>query len=1480
MNLRNLTAHLITLLRIIPLGVAAALWVSEPALAAISQSPLFLTNRADPLVMLTMSNDHQLYYKAYDDYSDLDNDGVPETSYKHSVDYYGYFDSNKCYTYDTTDKRFEPAAVTADKYCTSGAGQWSGNFLNWASMARIDTIRKILYGGNRSTDTSTLTVLERTFLPNDAHSWAKYYDNAAGDISKLTPFSVALTVCNTTLSSSSTAYSQNVTDPPLLRVATGDYALWAGNERWQCRWSGEKSASNGNVSASSGLNSATSNPDKTTNGLGEKDYVVRVEVCNSSLIGNEECKRYPDGNYKPVGLLQKHGDDGYMNFGLLTGSYSKNKEGGVLRKSVSPFTDEVNVDSDGTFTGLTGAGTIVDTIDKLRIFGYYFSDGTYNDTSNSGDDCSWGINGFVNGKCTNWGNPQSEILLETYRYFSGQTTAYPSFKVIGDDKISGLTSLNSWTDPLSNDNYCAPLNIINFNASSSSYEGNIFGVDAVTSAIGVAEGITGKKFFVGETTSDTDGLCTAKTVSSLSEVYGTCPDAPRLRGNYDIAGLAYSMRTTDLRPSLQGTQNVYTYGVALSPNVPQLEIPKPDGSGGVVILPACHNSSINTPDAGGGNCAIVDFKVVKQYYVDVDGKGKGKVYVNWEDSEQGGDYDQDMWGTLTYEISNTEITVTTDVIAESTPYAMGFGYTIGGTTQDGFHAHSGIEGFSYSDPTGATACSGCNVGDSATSATYTLGSSDAELLQQPLYYAAKWGGFKENSSDANNQLDKATEWDSNSDGIPDSYFYATNPGELSNSLSKAFSSVVSTKSSSASIVADSVTLETGTHIYQAHFNSGDWTGDIQAFPLNLQGEVGDPDWSAQAQLDSKAHTSRVILTTKPGVGGVEFQWANLTATQQALLNTDPVSGAADTYGDKRLAYVRGDNSYELQEGLTPKFRDRTHKLGDIVSSTPYYVGAPSFYYPDHFIDYNDTDSYYSAFMADIAALNSDTGRTPMLYSGANDGMLHGFSAKTGEELIAYVPNAVYANLPKLTDINYAHQYFVDGSPTAGDAYDAFPGCTDSALTVEASPLTPCWRTVLVGGMNAGAKGIYALDVTNPDDFAVANASHLVLWEIDSTTTGFSELGYTFGQPAIARMANGDWAVIVSNGYGSTSGAAILYIIDLATGSLIRALDTGVTGGNGLSTAAPVDTDGNGIVEYIYAGDLKGNLWKFDVRSTNPGQWKSAFNQGSTPKPLYIAKNASDILQPITAAPEIGQHPTGTGFMVFFGTGKYFEDGDNDPSSTPMQTFYGIWDKANGTYGKTRSDLLQQTIDVEQTMTFGGHTYDIRVTSDHPVTWDDGDASTSPNHFGWYMDLKLDAGGTGTAVPGERVIHPAFLRYGRIVFITLIPSQHACDYGGTGWLMELDSTNGGRLDVSPFDLNHDGAFDSQEYVTIDDGNGGTIDVPVSGKKSQVGIIQKPTVISAGKKEYKYSSGSKDAEIEMTTESTDAGGKGRASWRQLR
>lgn len=1395
--------------------------------AAISNTPLPVSKAVKPQVMMVMSNDHQMFFKAYTDWDDLDEDGNPDTTYKNTIDYYGYFDSYKCYSYDSALGRFSPKSVTEDKYCHAVSGDWSGNFLNWATMTRMDAMRKVWYGGKRSTDTDALTVLERAHLPTDAHSFTKFYDGA--DLNQLTPFSYSsITLCNTTYDTS--GYSHNSTKPPLMRAVKGDFKFWSANERWQCTWDNEHGDNS---------NGIHSDPNKSSDGIGDKDYTVRVEVCNASLLGTEKCLQYPDGNHKPIGVLHTYGEDGDIEFGLMTGSYAKNKSGGMLRKNVSSFESEVHTDTDGRFTNVDG---IVKTLNTFRVVRYKYSDGTYF-SWNSSNDCRWGLTSFTDGWCSNWGNPLGEMYLESIRYFSGQSQT-SLFDGNDANYLNNLTKA-SWQDPLDNTKWCTTTSVILVNSSDISYDNdalittglnNFSSVKDWTNKVGNQEGITGNKYFVGENGVTNNQLCTPKTVTALGDVEGICPGSARLDGTYQTAGIAYWAHTNDIRSDLQGEQNIRTYSVAVSPNLPVVNIPVPNQDGKMVkLLPACRNASFNPQ----GNCALVDVKILAQDIA----SGTGKIFVNWEDSEQGGDYDQDMQGTISYSISGNQITVTTKVNGQSTPYKMGLAYIISGTTKDGFHVHSGINGFSYADiDPSVNDCGSCNSSDAASSETYVIGSSSAGNLKNPLWYAAKYGSF--NDFDDNDQPTGASEWDEDNDGVPDNYFETKNFAKLENALEETFADVIERSASSSAVVANSVRVESGTKVYQAIYNTANWSGDLIAYPVTTS-KIKKATWNAAKKLNSLGQSKRVILTYNPDSNkGVPFNWGDLTSVsggQRDQLKTNPTTGTIESnaIAKQRLKYIRGARGKEQKKG--GEFRDRDSKLGDITHSSPFYVGAPPFFYDDDF-----ADASYAAFK------KAHANRAPMIYVGANDGMLHAFNADTGVEAMAFIPNEVFPHLTQLTSPSYKHRYYVDGNPTVGDVY-----------------YSNAWKSVLVSGLRGGGQGMFALDVTDPSAFSEANASSIVLWEFTDATD--ADLGYTFAQPAIVKMNNNQWAAVFGNGYYnteadgfvSTSGHGVLFIVFIeegidgswSAGDYIK-IDTkvGVTSApNGLTTVAPADDNGDGKPDSIYAGDLYGNVWKFDVSSVNTADWSVAFGTTASPKPLFTATDANGTPQPITARPEVGRHPEG-GNMIYVGTGKYFETEDNNPANSGTQSFYGIRDEGIGELKPV--NLIAQSI-VSTTSKNG---YNLRSSTNYSVNYD--------TKFGWYMDMPA---------PGERIVSAATLRGGNIIFVTTVPSEIPCDFGGSSWLMELDAITGARFDEPVFDINKDKKFTNSDMVAVESGNS-VQDLAPSGMESKEGIITRPSILSAGETEVKLSSGS-TGNLNMVTERPSLGQAGRKSWRQV-
>jgi type IV pilus assembly protein PilY1 len=768
--------------------------------------------------------------------------------------------------------------------------------------------------------------------------------------------------------------------------------------------------------------------------------------------------------------------------------------------------------------------------------------------------------------------------------------------------------------------------------------------------------------------------------------------------------------------------------------------------------------------------------------------------------------------------------------------------------------------------------------------TQEFNSNPLDGPKNMLWLTGKYGGFV----DANNDgVPQATEWDADGDGSPDNYVLATQPQNLVNGLDRAFDFIEGRVSSASSASVNSGSISDLTRIYQTRFNSGTWTGQLLAFAINADGTLGDgvaPLTDAEAVWDAGQElpgwNSRQIITRDSTGGKVAFRWASLDATRQSQLGNSSAL----------LDYLRGNGANE--GNVAGQFRPRlVTKLGDIVSSAPLFVGRPPFRYRDTL---EGTGSVtYATF---VAANDTTAERQPMVYAGANDGMLHGFNATTGAEIFAFIPTPMWktsgtpalARLTKLALQNYQHEYFVDGPPSMGDAY-----------------WSGAWHTVIAGGLNKGGQGIYALDVTSTSRLAAAegstNAANTILWEF--TDANDADLGYTFSQPAIFKShdtssGNGRWVVGFGNGYNSTlsdgtassTGNAVLFIRDAATGSAIAKIDTGVGNAqrpagvawdNGLSTPSFVDIDADHIVDYAYAGDLYGNMWKFDLRNANPANWSVAYVVSTVKKPLFTAVDASGNRQPITERPEVTRGPKGAGMVVLFGTGKYLEP--SDLLSTPVrpQSFYGILDQNTGTAATdmvtSRSPLTQQTILSE--VTFDPPDPDgAGPLGDPPAVQARITSNNAAGAAGWYIDLVSPSG-----YQNEKQVTNPIVRNGHVIFTTTIPETNPCSGGGRSWIMELDALDGSRLEEAPFDLNRDGKFDDADLIPVDDGAGGTMYIPPSGLGSEdgMGILQTPGVVdsSSSPVQYKYSPGSSGS-IQRITENPGAGTTGRQSWRQIR
>ena len=1546
-------------------GIVHAAYAGLPA-----QHPVIVGSSVKPIMMLNMSRDHQLFFKLYDDYSDITRtdggapDGEADTTYNNNYNYYGYFDSDKCYTYSVANGRFEPTAwrIKSTKSC-DGANDWSGNFLNWSTMTRADAIRKILYGGQRVVDTAAsggnagVTVLERAFLPNDAHSFAKYYlpeSDQVDNLKKVVPDAAAtaggITICNTTnpasriapTDSTSLALSQNVTGPPLMKVALGNYQLWANNERWQCLWSEEMTTNanstsgkmrqwdgnggkNGNIPSFSGLSAEADSPKQSAAGLSPYNFNVRVQVCASGYISgtseaasdyrtaadNEKCKQYSAGNIKPTGLLHKFGETDVIRFGLLTGSYSKNKSGGVLRKPVSSFADEVDVTTYNSAGAVTHTGTgqfknptlsIVKTLDKLRIFGYNYSEshGLYNippsgdwsavttDQTYS-DNCSWfGYSGgtggiepnsrayFEDGRCTNWGNPQAEIYLESLRYLAGKAAPTAAFDADDSGKISGLTtaSVSDWADPISESatgNYCAPLNILQFNSSITSYDGdqlsgasdiNMTGANspaALTKTVGDNEGITGGSYFVGKkvgggAAGDENQLCTPKTISDLSAVNGVCSEGPRLEGGYQLAGLAYFARSVGLpaKNTSFGREKVRTFGVALAPAVPKVTITESGKT--FTILPACRSlvsaASINTISttyqSRESNCAIVDFKIVQKY----SSANGGKVYVSWEDMEQGGDYDQDMWGIISYKVSGSNLEVTTDVVGQSTSAKLGFGYVVSGVENGGFKVHSGVNNFQVAN----TGCaSACNRDDAATTSTYTLGASTAKNLEDPLYYAAKWGGysqeFERNVTNPANLVDAIK-----NRSVADSYYYATDPRALEQALEQAFNNIAATVGASATVAANSTRLDGETYVYQARFNSEDWSGDVLAFKVNADGSVNTsaaPKWRAANTI---LRTGRTIYTYD---GTTSRSLVDLTSSgisgAPTLKEALKLSGETDyVKAEKRFNWILGSAADESDANL----RKRDTILGDVVNADPAFAGPGNLRY--RFLPKGYGSDLFQAFANEKRELVSGTTKRKwrsLLLVGSNDGMMHALDSDTGAEVFAYIPRGVYSKLADLSSVSYRHQYTVDGPISVGDVYF---DSDDDGVGGE-------WRTLAVGTLGAGGRGAYALDIT--DVLKSSTGKPKVIFDISAEDTSLpyrDYLGFIMSRPLIVPTPGYNWRVIFGNGPNSAKGTSSLIAINPENPNDYKVIDTeakvsATSTDNGLAGVALLP-NGDGVIEAAYAGDIMGNMWKFNLSDTDHSKWEVGYKSGSKKLPLVRVVDSAGVPQPISATPTLGYNSLKTrkvgaidvpSVMVYFGTGKYYET--TDSSSTQIQSVYAVADIESHVF-QSNSDRLGKLEEKEITAeSASGNLLKRTVTND--VT----PASGTPeidwnNKFGWFIDLKLKSG----VAKGERVISKPLLVFDRLIFATFIPSTNQCDYGGTGWLMELTGVGDKYVGKSVLGVNVNTQLESI-------------------------ILGDLIALSAGDNLYIMGSGlgnKNEAPPIMSKLGNNFGDKGRISWQQIK
>ena len=583
----------------------------------------------------------------------------------------------------------------------------------------------------------------------------------------------------------------------------------------------------------------------------------------------------------------------------------------------------------------------------------------------------------------------------------------------------------------------------------------------------------------------------------------------------------------------------------------------------------------------------------------------------------------------------------------------------------------------------------------------------------------------------------------------------------------------------------------------------------------------------------QASASRTMLTwnnstTSPAA--VPFQWASLTSTQQASLNLINTGDPATPRGQDRLDYLRGVRTKEVANG--GPFRDRNSVLGDIIDSSPVFVGPPTFDYANTWVDklYTGTQPEGATYAA-FASTNAT--RTNVVYIGANDGMLHGFRAGTptaagaatmvagtndGHELLAYIPGQVLNVIRNANDaydysgIRYGHNFFVDAQPGTGDLY-----------------YSNNWHTWLVSGLGVGGhvngpvntntatiaapvSALFAIDITDPTAFAETSAGAAkVLGEWTSSTivcdtnpTCGTNFGQTMGTPIIRRLHDGTWGVIWGNGLNSATGRAGIFIMHVASDGTrsFQYLDALSGAGNGIVQVAAADLDDDHITDFVYAGDVAGNVWRFDLTAQLSATWNGAITK------IFTAATG----QPITTSPLVSAIPAANTsgnpkLLVSFGTGQKqpITQVASESYASGTQSLYGVWDanmsawntgSANYKYDVLAlpgqpvapSSLQAQTV-TATTLGTDGVTY--RTVSSNTVCWSGSNACGTNTALGWKLDLPT---------AGEQAIYDPVQVQDSFVINTVIPQTvQALTCGSTiatGYTMAIDITNGGG-DNAPF-----------------------------------------------------------------------------------
>ncbi|MDO9167107.1 MAG: PilC/PilY family type IV pilus protein [Rhodoferax sp.] len=1265
-------------------AISASTPPTIPAIA-LSADPLYAATGGDkPTLALALSVEFPTVGAQYVDVPNTTTDG----SYTNTKEYLGYYDAESCYTYNNAPtetpvapltapdyKRFDRSGPATSRMC---ANAFSGNFLNWASNSAIDMLRLSLTGGDRYIDTTTLTVLQRAVIPdgnpicmwNSTNFPAKQLLRSGG--------------------TSGTAYFGAV--PTSMQTAAGTNDIWIGNTLNKIFFGTASGGGCGSTSSYTlGGTATTSSTGPVVNPYSTPGGAVTAfagtfcsnegNACNFTGI-KEVLYGSSSGQW-----ITFPASNGVACNNTMTGAFVDPASGHSKKCYTRPYT--------GSWTPTSSSALNSDGFFYARVQVCNTASGVLQDARDYGL-CKQYPNG--NYKPTGAIQKYSDQLrLAAFGYLMDQTASYNSggryggvlrapMKYVGGKTfdINGVDNTPSGGNP--NKEWNENTGVFNVNPENDA----TYGKSGVTTYLnqfgrtGSTPGLYKKYDPVGEL-----------HYEAVRYLQGLQPTADAVSNITAAMYDGFPVTTTWVDPYGGARSNTADYSCLKSNIVVIGDVNTHDGN----RLPTA-NAANNIPDISYWRSIVKDFEK-NNATAYTDGQGVARTTGNPNGANNSvpsaTDRSQIMGSSYwahTHDIRGTGWT--------GSPSQQRPGLRVKTFTFD--VNEYGQQNLASTRRTSNQFFMAAKYGGFETDPSNLGVNPAAAPATPPNNPWNTWGNpFKHNDGTVNKYVWEDTDPSAKRTGEANTYFLQSDARGVLKAFDDIFARASTQASSIAGAAAQSKNItQSGSTIYQGTFDTSDWSGDLVAIPVNVSTSnvvtLGAQTWSADARLKllPTPSTTRNIVVGKVSVAsgtdaGTDFTWADIEAGLKTALDKPAPASASDGLAQDRLNYIRGDRS---KEGAP--FRTRTHLMGDVINSGVVYSGAPT------------KAIFGSSTYATFAATTAIANRTPAVFVGANDGMLHAFNATNGDELFAYIPSWLGPKLPALTNTTYvtAHQSYMDGTPAVAEAEVGSAGTSAD------------WKTVLVSGTGGGGQGVFALDVTIPSAFSASK----VMWEF--THTDDPDMGNVIGRPQILKMrtsapgattATYKWFAVVGSGVNNYvadgaglfgSGYPALFLLDLnkpagtawslgtnyykislpVNGDLAYLTSYLTTGGTSLTAAKAT-----GLINFkaalgsarevtqIFMGDLHGNLWKLDFSLVGIANWNinklSAFNKGTVatpiPYPMYIAKDAASNVQPITMAPTIGFGPLPDTSYILFGTGKYLET--TDKTSTAQQSMYMIYD---------------------------------------------------------------------------------------------------------------------------------------------------------------------------------------------------------------